>query len=47
MYVSPMTELVEVKIDSLLSVTSLQNSEAETGSPGNGVNFSRESDWDE
>lgn len=47
MYVSPMTELVEVNIESLLSVDSIHNTEAGKGSDGNGVNFSRESDWED
>ena len=46
-YNAPVTELVEVKIESLLEITSLGSGEADKGSSDNTVNFSRESDWEE
>ena len=46
-YNAPVTELVEVKIESLLNVESLGSGNADKGSEDETVNFSRESDWED
>lgn len=47
-YITPETNTYEVKMEALLGINSISDTEAEAGSKGNAVNFGRgDSDWDE